>query len=92
MATYQELADLVNKVYDHTHVPEHLKPVFTALLTKIEENENAVNAAVSGKLRSGSGAPSNSLGLNDDHYIDTVTGNLYKKAAGTYSIVVDLIA
>jgi hypothetical protein len=37
--------------------------------------------------RSGSGAPANSLGVNGDYYLDTATGDVYKKAAGTYSVV-----
>jgi hypothetical protein len=37
--------------------------------------------------RDGSGAPSNGLGVNGDYYLDTATGDVYKKAAGTYSVV-----
>jgi hypothetical protein len=37
--------------------------------------------------RNGSGAPANSLGANGDYYLDTATGDVYKKAAGTYSVV-----
>lgn len=36
--------------------------------------------------RTGSGAPSNSLGLNGDLYLDIVTGNVYQKISGTYSL------
>ena len=41
--------------------------------------------------RSGSGAPSNALGVNGDYYLNTTTGSgkgdVYQKASGTYSIV-----
>ena len=40
--------------------------------------------------RSGSGAPSDSLGINGDLYLDTVTDDVYQKAAGTYSIVANI--
>lgn len=37
--------------------------------------------------RNGSGAPSNSLGLNGDYYWNTATGDVYLKSTGTYSNV-----
>jgi hypothetical protein len=36
----------------------------------------------------GAGAPSNGVGENGDYYIDTTSHSIYKKAAGTYSILV----
>jgi hypothetical protein len=37
--------------------------------------------------RTGSGAPSDGLGINGDYYLDTSgNGNVYKKAAGTYTL------
>lgn len=41
--------------------------------------------------RNGTGAPSNTLGINGDYYLNTTTGSgkgdVYKKAAGVYGIV-----
>lgn len=37
--------------------------------------------------RDGSGPPSNGLGVDGDYYLDVDTGDVYKKTAGTYSIV-----
>jgi len=37
--------------------------------------------------RSGAGAPSNGLGADGDFYLDTDTGDVHEKAAGTYSVV-----
>lgn len=36
--------------------------------------------------RNGSGAPSNGLGINGDYYLDVTNGNVYEKAAGTYTL------
>ena len=35
----------------------------------------------------GSGVPSNGVGSDGDYYIDTASGSIYKKAAGTYSVI-----
>ena len=40
--------------------------------------------------RSGSGVPSNSLGADGDYYLDTATGNVYKKASSAYSLDINL--
>lgn len=40
--------------------------------------------------RSGSGAPSNSLGVDGDFYLDSLTGDVYEKAGGSYSIVANI--
>lgn len=37
--------------------------------------------------RNGSGAPSSGTGVNGDYYLDTATGDVYKKASGSYSVV-----
>lgn len=37
--------------------------------------------------RDGSGAPSNGTGANGDYYLNTANGDVYKRAAGTYSVV-----
>ena len=34
----------------------------------------------------GSGAPASGLGTNNDYYLDTVTGNVYLKIAGTWTL------
>lgn len=36
---------------------------------------------------SGSGAPSNAVGTNGDHYLNTASGDVYLKASNVYSIV-----
>lgn len=53
-------------------------------MTWLSQGEGA--PGVDGKmLRSGSGVPSNGLGIDGDFYIDTVTKKLYgPKAAGAY--------
>jgi hypothetical protein len=40
--------------------------------------------------RSGSGAPSNSLGVDGDMYFRTDTADVYLKASGTYSIIANI--
>lgn len=40
--------------------------------------------------RNGTGAPSDSLGANGDYYLDDATGDVYAKAAGTYTIVANI--
>lgn len=47
-------------------------------------------AGVGTVWRDGSGVPSNALGINGDYYLDTDTGDIYKKAAGAYSSVGNL--
>lgn len=37
--------------------------------------------------RTGSGVPSNSLGINNDFYLDSAADNLYQKQAGAYVLV-----
>lgn len=37
--------------------------------------------------RTGSGAPSNSVGVENDLYINTTTSDLYKRSGGTYSVI-----
>lgn len=52
----------------------------------------AASAASLANFRSGAGVPSNSLGLDNDHYLNTVSKILYKRAAGVYALAVDLSA
>lgn len=47
---------------------------------------NGINGT-STTWRDGSGAPSNSLGIDGDYYLNDVTGDIYLRASGTYSIV-----
>ena len=37
--------------------------------------------------RNGSGVPANILGKDNDFYLDTVTGNMYQRLAGTYQFI-----
>jgi hypothetical protein len=38
----------------------------------------------------GSGAPSNTLGQNNDYYFDTIASNIYQKQSGTFSLVTSI--
>lgn len=40
--------------------------------------------------RNGTGAPSNSLGINGDYYLDDATANVYQKSGGVYSVVANI--
>lgn len=40
--------------------------------------------------RDGTGAPSNSLGLNNDFYLNDSNGDVYKRAGGAYSLVTNI--
>jgi hypothetical protein len=40
--------------------------------------------------RSGNGAPSNSLGVNGDFYLDTSTGDVYQKISGAYNFQINI--
>src|SRR3990167_387518 len=40
--------------------------------------------------REGTGVPSDALGINGDFYLDDATGDVYQKAAGTYSTVANI--
>jgi hypothetical protein len=52
--------------------------------------DNLVSSSSASIWRNGAGAPSNSLGINGDYYLDTATGNVYFKASGTYSVVANI--
>ncbi len=41
--------------------------------------------------RDGSGAPSNGLGNNGDYYLNVSQGDVYRKSAGNYSMVVNIM-
>ncbi|MGH8123923.1 MAG: hypothetical protein ACREPT_14270, partial [Rudaea sp.] len=41
--------------------------------------------------RTGSGVPSNSLGVDGDLYLRTATSDVYQRASGTYSIVANIL-
>jgi hypothetical protein len=40
--------------------------------------------------RTGSGAPADILGADGDYYLDTATGDVYWRAAGTYTIIANI--
>ena len=40
--------------------------------------------------RDGDGVPSNSLGSNGDYYLNNLNGDVYRKTAGTYSVVANI--
>lgn len=46
--------------------------------------------ATSSVWREGSGAPSDSLGVDGDFYLDGVSGNVYTKAAGAYTVACNI--
>jgi hypothetical protein len=41
-------------------------------------------------LRNGNGAPSNSLGIDGDYYLDDVMGDVYHKVSGSYGVVANV--
>lgn len=43
------------------------------------------------QFRTGTGVPSNSLGIDGDLYLRTTTGDVYLRSSGTYSIVENII-
>jgi hypothetical protein len=45
---------------------------------------DGLDGAPGSVIRNGSGAPDNSVGLDGDYYIDTLTGNLYYRTANIY--------
>lgn len=49
---------------------------------------NGTNGSV---WRDGAGAPSNSLGVNGDYYLNDTNGDVYLKAAGVYTIVANIL-
>lgn len=51
---------------------------------------NGSNGAAGAVWRTGSGAPANGLGVNGDFYLDVDTGDVYEKAAGSYSVVANI--
>lgn len=62
------------------------------LAQKIRELEEAVQESSSSKNvkpHFGSGKPDNSLGKNDDVYLDTDSGNLYEKSEDSWSLVME---
>lgn len=48
------------------------------------------NGAPGAVWRSGSGVPSNGLGIDGDYYLNTANSDVYFKASGTYSVVVNI--
>ena len=40
--------------------------------------------------RNGSGVPSDTLGIDGDFYLDVITGDVYRRASGSYAIVANL--
>jgi hypothetical protein len=41
-------------------------------------------------IRNGAGVPNNATGINGDYYINTLTWDLYFRAGGTYSVILNL--
>lgn len=44
-----------------------------------------------GVWRSGNGVPANTLGADGDYYLNSATGQVYKKAGGAYAFVVNIM-
>lgn len=63
-----------------------------AVVTNIQGADGSDGAAgADGSVwRDGSGAPADSLGVDGDYYLDNDTGDVYNKAAGTYSVVANI--
>lgn len=49
-----------------------------------------VQGAPGAAWRNGDGSPSNTLGIDGDFYLDNLTGDVYQKAAGVYSVVTNI--
>lgn len=49
-----------------------------------------LSAAVGSVWRTGSGVPSNTLGVNGDFYLRSTNGDVYKKASGVYTVVANI--
>ncbi len=51
---------------------------------------NGTNGDPGSVWRDGTGAPSGGLGIDGDYYLDDATGDVYLKAAGSYSVVANI--
>jgi len=51
---------------------------------------NGTNGTDGSVWREGTGAPANGLGANGDFYLNDANGDVYQKAAGTYSVVANI--
>jgi hypothetical protein len=51
---------------------------------------DGADGATGSVWRNGSGVPSNALGVDNDYYVNTDNGNVYFKAAGTYSLILNI--
>ncbi len=58
--------------------------------TQITVQMAGIQGAPGSVWRNGAGAPSNSLGVNGDYYLNDTTGDVYLKATGAYSIVANI--
>jgi len=67
-----------------------LKTVFAAAL--FAATICLTTPAIAGSFLTGSGAPAVGLGANDDVYLRTDNGTLYKKSAGTWSTLISRLA
>lgn len=49
-----------------------------------------ISQGLASQWRNGTGAPSNGLGVDGDYYVNNTNGDVYFRASGTYSIVINL--
>lgn len=64
---------------------------FAIAASEISALQAAMAAITTGSVwRTGAGAPSNSLGVNGDLYLNSANGDVYSKASGTYSLVLNI--
>jgi hypothetical protein len=89
------VTDVVTIRFDGATVIEESAGVALVTIPIVEGPEGPTGAtgatgAAGSVWRNGSGAPSNSLGVNGDYYLDTATGNVYTKSSGAYSIVANI--
>lgn len=69
------------------------EPGSSAIFTNVGTANDAiidVTIPAGSVWRSGAGAPSNDLGVNGDYYLNTTTSDVYLKATGTYSVIVNI--
>lgn len=66
------------------------KAIFKIIAAEFASALNSIELQIGTKIRTGTGAPSDELGIDADYYIDTVTYNMYGKAAGAYTIALNI--
>jgi hypothetical protein len=86
--TLGENGDFANDVTDSVMYGPKANGVWPAGVSyKGNNGTNGSNGTNGATWRTGSGAPSNTLGSDGDLYLDTATSNVWQRASGAYSII-----